>query len=79
VTLGCQISQVKVIVITNTTASPITAGTQITYDAIRLGDGQHYGRTGGGPFLAPGSSFKVGGSPSSSCTAWYRRQLQLAP
>ncbi len=78
VKLGCQISQVKVIVITNT-ASPIAAGTQITYDAIRLGDGQHYGRTGGGPFLAPGTSFKVGGAPSSSCTAWYRRQLLLAP
>ena len=80
VPLGCAISQGKVIVITNTTGSDITAGTPMGYDAVRYGSGQHYGKTFAGPAMpAGGEPLRIGAEPSTSCTAWYRRTLAVGP
>ena len=80
VQLGCRIVNSKVIEITNTTNGTIAAGTRITYDAIRRGNGLHYGETVNSPQLARGAGFQRGGSDSISCTAWYRQQPTiLAP
>jgi hypothetical protein len=78
VALGCHIENVKVIVITNTTQGTINAGTAINYDAVRYRSTLHYGGSVLSPALAPGASFKIGGSDSSSCTASFRRQAVLS-
>jgi len=77
--LGCSISYGKVIVITNTTNATIAAGTSMGYDAVRYGTGAHYGRTFIGPALPAGQQLKIGTEPTTSCTAWYKRQLMMAP
>ena len=78
--LGCSISYGKVIVITNTTGSDITAGTPMGYDAVRYGSRQHYGKTFAGPAMAVGGEpLRIGAEPSTSCTAWYRRTLAVGP
>jgi len=71
VSLGCRIANGKVVVITNSTAGTIGAGTKMGYDAVRSPDGHHYGKTFAGPQLAPGASFQIGVQQSTSCTAWY--------
>ncbi len=77
VALSCHIANAKIVVITNSTAGAIAAGTQMGYDAIRSGDGKHYGKTFGGPLLPPGASLQLGTQPSASCTAWYYRRLLM--
>ena len=77
--LGCHIAEGKVIVITNSTAGTIDAGTKMGYDAVRSPDGHHYGKTFAGPQLAPGASFQIGAQQSTSCTAWYDRPRLMKP
>ena len=80
VKLGCRIENEKVLVITNTSGNAMPPGTAISYDAARKPDGAHYGRIVRiGLTLAPGSTIRVGGMPSYSCTAWFRQALTNAP
>ena len=77
--LGCQVQNEKLLAITNTTGAVISAGTNITYDAIRKADQAHYGRTISTGGMAPGAVLKIGVLPSSSCTAWFMRPAVMAP
>jgi hypothetical protein len=76
--LGCRIENVKEIVITNTTAGTIAAGTAITYDALRYRSTLHYGGTVSAPRMLPGTQIRLGGQDSASCTAWFRPQPLLS-
>jgi hypothetical protein len=67
------------LVITNTTGGTIAAGTPITFDIVRKPDGSHFSRTLQTSVLPPGYSVRVGGFPSFSCTAWFRRAPVAAP
>ena len=44
VSLGCRVENEKVLVITNTSSNPVSAGTAVAYDALRKPDRIHYGR-----------------------------------
>jgi hypothetical protein len=79
VALGCRIDNVKEIVVTNTTAATIPAGTVIGYDVVRYRSTSHYGGSVTSPRMLPGTQIRFGGEQSASCTAWYRQQLQRAP
>jgi hypothetical protein len=80
VALGCRVESEKVLAITNTGAVVIPVGTAITYDAKRKPDYGHYGRTFKiGTALSPGAAVRIGGIPSFSCTASFRRTLTTAP
>ena len=79
VALSCRVENEKVLVITNTSGGALTAGTAITYDAVRKPDGVHYGRVFQTGALATGGLVRVGAMPSFSCTAWFRRTPLLAP
>ena len=78
--LGCAIELEKVLVITNTLAGPVPAGTKISYDAVLKPYQQHQaGALILGPPLQPGRQIKKGLSPAFSCAAWYVRPLLMAP
>ena len=80
VAIGCQIENEKVLVLVNTTASAIPAGTRLSWDAILKPNQQHQaGSLMLGAALQPGRVVKKGLSPAFSCTASFLRQLLLAP
>jgi hypothetical protein len=79
VALGCRVQDEKVLVITNTTGATIASGTPITFDTVRKPDRAHFGRTFQTNALLPGSSVRISGFPSFSCTAWFKRTPVLAP
>ena len=77
--LTCQVQNEKVLAITNTSGATISAGTRITYDAIRKPDQAHYGRTISTAGMTPGGVLQIGAVPSFSCTAWFVRLPVMAP
>jgi hypothetical protein len=77
--LDCRIRDYKVVAITNTTGATIPAGTRISYDTIRIPDGAHIGGSFVSGVVAPGAVIQIGAWESSSCTAWMRRVLVMAP
>jgi hypothetical protein len=79
VALGCRVQGETVLVITNTTGGIIAARTPITFDTVRKPDRTHFGRTFQTNALPPGSSVRISGFPSFSCTAWFKRAPVLAP
>ncbi len=73
VALDCHVMELKVIVVTNLTQTPIAAGTTINFDATRYDNGDHYSGSFKSPALPFGASTYHGTDPSSSCTAWYNK------
>lgn len=78
VPLGCQIQQMKVLAVTNTSGGAISAGTRINYSYQRYPD--HAERTGylAGGTIAAGQVIKRGIEPAYSCKAWFRRAPVMA-
>ncbi|HZP21292.1 MAG TPA: hypothetical protein VFB16_13930 [Bauldia sp.] len=79
VSLRCEIVNSKVVKITNSTGSVISAGTRISYDAVRAHGAGHYGGSFLSPQLQPGAFVQRGGEDSSTCTAWFVRPLLMSP
>jgi hypothetical protein len=75
VALDCHIIQLKEMVVTNLTPSPIAAGTTISFDATRYWSGEHYSGSFTSPALGSGASVHRGTDQSTSCTAWYYKPL----
>ncbi len=71
IALDCHIVNLKEMIITNMTPSAIAAGTTISFDATRYGNGEHYAGSFTSPALAAGASVHRGTDQSSSCAAWY--------
>jgi hypothetical protein len=77
--LLCAVTDPNVLLITNTSSKMISAGTKIWYDAVRIGNGQHYGGGFSTTGLLSGAIARKGVDPSSSCTAWFMRPIVNSP
>lgn len=80
VAIACAVENYKVLVITNTSGTTIPANTWINADMVELDTGAHIPARFRGGALAPGAvSRDAGPGYGASCTAWYQRELLLAP
>jgi hypothetical protein len=79
VPIACQIQQVKVLAITNTSGRVIPAGTRINYSYQRNPDHAVLSGYLQGGAIAPGQVIKRGIGPAYSCKAWFRRMPVLQP
>ena len=79
VSLGCRIEIEKLLIVTNTTAGTIAAGTEVFVDFVLIPTQAHRIESYRVAALLPGASFREGYDRSFSCTAWYNQEPLLAP
>jgi hypothetical protein len=77
--LGCAIELEKVVLVTNTTAGTIPAGTEIFINSVIVPTRENRTISVRTAALSPGESFREGLWQSYSCTAWFRRVPMMAP
>jgi hypothetical protein len=75
--LKCGLENSKIVVVTNSTANIISAGTKISFSALRRGSTAHFDGSFVSPDMAPGAFIKRPAVDSVSCAAWYIRPLLL--
>ncbi|HEY5080949.1 MAG TPA: hypothetical protein VII91_03335 [Bauldia sp.] len=75
--LKCGLENSKIVAVTNSTGKIITAGTKISFSALRRGSTAYFDGSFLSPDMVPGAAIKRPAVDSVSCTAWYVKPLLM--